>query len=64
MKRSDFNLQTIVLASAVLSTAVLSTAVLFGVIFTPHGYYTQMADAQRSSGDTTSDATTKTLATQ
>jgi hypothetical protein len=59
MKRSDFNLQTIVLASAVLSEAVL-----FGVIFTPHGYYTQMADAQRSSGDTTSDATTKTLATQ
>jgi len=59
MKRTAFNLQTIVLASAVLSAAVL-----FGVVFSPHGYYTQMADAQGSSGVTTSDATTKTLATQ
>jgi Cupredoxin-like domain len=59
MKRSAFNLQTIVLIS------VLSAAVLFGMIFSPHGYYyTQMADAQGSSGVTTSDATTKTLATQ
>jgi hypothetical protein len=60
MKRLAFNLQTIVPASAVLSAAVL-----FGMIFSPHGYYyTQMADAQGSSGVTTSDATTKTLATQ
>ena len=35
------------------------------MIFSPHGYYyTQMADAQGSSGVTTSDATTKTLAMQ
>ena len=60
MKRLAFNLQTIVPASAVLSAAVL-----FGMILSPHGYYyTQMADAQGSSGVTTSDATTKTLATQ
>jgi hypothetical protein len=59
MKSSISSRQIIVLIS------LLSAAVLFGVVFSPHGYYyTQMADAQRSSGDTTSDATTKTLATQ
>jgi len=59
MKSSISSRQIIVLIS------VLSAAVLFGMIFSPHGYYyTQMADAQGSSGVTTSDATTKTLATQ
>ena len=59
MKSSISSRQIIVLIS------VLSAAVLFGMIFSPHGYYyTQMTDGQGSSGVTTSDATTKTLATQ
>ena len=65
MKRSVFNLQTIVLASVVLSAAVL-----FGLVFSlQHGYYTQMADAKKTrhhnvsssaSKDTTPDNTLDT----
>lgn len=59
MKNSISSRQIIVLIS------VLSATVLFGVVFSPHGYYyTQMADAQGSGGVITSDAITKTLATQ
>jgi hypothetical protein len=56
MEKTGFNLQTIVLVSAVLSAAVL-----FGAVFSlQHGYYTQMADAQRSSGDTKPGIATST----
>ena len=61
MKRSTYNLQTIVLAS------VLSAALLFGVVSSLYGYHTQIADAKKShnhngssSKDTTPDNTPAT----
>jgi plastocyanin len=63
MKKSTFNLQTIVLAS------VLSAALLFGVVSIQIGYHTQMEDAKKnhyqygsisSSKDTTPDNTPDT----
>jgi len=46
MKKSTFNLQTIVLAS------VLSAALFFGVVSSLYVYHTQMADARKTTINT------------